>query len=120
MNKESINDVHKSHFFLIDESDFTTDQPITFDSDGDLNGLYHLLQAEKVFFIGSTLSDTQKQVMQKTFKVDADDILEPNPTAPQLLNEHAKYHDIKYNIAKSEEEQIENLCDDIPNNPTTS
>ena len=58
MNKQEIAEVRKSHFFLIDECDFTTDQPVTFDDDGDLNGLYHLLHAEKVFFIGSTLSDT--------------------------------------------------------------
>ena len=58
MNKEDIDEIQKSHFFLIDESDCTTEEPITFDADGDLNGLYHLLHAEKVFFIGSTLSDT--------------------------------------------------------------
>ena len=112
MNKQDISEVNQSHFFLIDVADFTTEQPITFDAEGDLNGLYHLLNADRVFFIGSTLSEHQKQVMQKTFKVNHADILAPFPTAPQLIDEtgNVQAHDIKYNLAKTEEEQIETLC----------
>ena len=60
---------------MVDEADCTTDLPITFDKDGNLDGLYHLLHAEKVFFMGSTMSRVQKLVLQATFKIHADNIL---------------------------------------------
>ena len=79
-NKEQIGEVGKSHFFIVDEADCTTDMPIRFDKEGNLDGLYHLMHAEKVFFMGSTMSEAQKLVLQSTFKIDPNHILKTLPT----------------------------------------
>ena len=55
-NKAEIGEINKRHYFLVDEADITTANPISFDDDGDLNGLYHLMHAKYCFFFGSTLN----------------------------------------------------------------
>jgi hypothetical protein len=40
----------------LDEADLTAERFITFDDEGNLNGLYNLTKAAKVYFFSATMS----------------------------------------------------------------
>ena len=43
------------NIYILDEADLTAERFITFDSEGNLNGLFNLVKASKVYFFSATM-----------------------------------------------------------------
>jgi len=59
---DAIANIEPYDVYILDEADLTAERYISFDDDGNLNGLFNLTRASKIFFFSATMPKYFKEL----------------------------------------------------------
>jgi hypothetical protein len=98
---ESREEIGEHAVYIVDEADLTAEHYITLNDKGNLNGLYNLLKAGKVYFFSATMPAYFKQLFKATLGEVSDRSWK---SQYQLTNDTSEPYEIKDFLCSSNKE----------------